>query len=60
MMDWLTNDPTAARRLRAADRRHDAARKAAAHLPLADKVAAYRVAKLARRAEQERLLLGRD
>ncbi len=47
-LDWLTNDPQAAAQLRAADAAYDAARLAAQHLPLAEKVIALRAAKLAR------------
>jgi hypothetical protein len=42
---WLTNDPEAARALRAADKAHDKARAKAINLPLAEKVKAYRQAK---------------
>ena len=48
-MNWLTNNPEAAEALRKADATWEAARKAAEHLPLAEKVEAYRQAKDARR-----------
>ena len=50
-MTWLTNNPDAARELSLADARYDAARRAAEHLPLAAKVAAYRAAKDRRTAD---------
>lgn len=50
MIRWLTNDPEVAHRLRAADAAHEAARAAARHLPLAEKIAAYRQAREAREA----------
>lgn len=48
---WITNDPAAAKRLKAADARYYNARKAAADLPLAEKVAAFRLAADLRLAE---------
>lgn len=47
-LDWLTNDPQIAAQLRAADHAYDSARKAAEHLPLAQKVKAYGQATLDR------------
>jgi hypothetical protein len=47
-MDWLTNIPEAATALTAADNAWRTARKAAEHLPLTEKVEAYRAAKTAR------------
>lgn len=48
-IDWMTNDPDMAKRLCRIDADYAAARIAASHLPLADKVAAYRAATEARR-----------
>ena len=45
---WLTNDPQAATRLRAADDAFAAARQAASKLPLAEKITALREAEKAR------------
>jgi hypothetical protein len=45
---WITNDPAAAKALRAADRAYDKARAAASGLPLAEKLEAYRAARAAR------------
>jgi hypothetical protein len=50
-MDWLTNSPAAAAALRCADKRFHDARIAAADLPLADKIIAFRAAR--ERAEQD-------
>lgn len=47
---WVTNDPTAAARRRAADAAYESARAAASSLPLAEKVVAYRHAAAERRA----------
>ena len=44
-MTWVTNSSEAARKLRAIDRAYAAARDAAANLPLAQKIEAYRKAK---------------
>jgi len=52
---WITNDPAAAKALKAADKAHDKARAFAAHLPLADKIIAYREAKEARAAAYDKL-----
>lgn len=48
MTQWITSDPAIAAQLRDVDRQYDAARKAAAQLPLAQKVEALRAAKAAR------------
>ena len=48
MVDWLTNDPVAARRFRAIDKQYEADRKAASNLPLAEKIKAYGQAHLVR------------
>lgn len=45
---WISNDPVATKALKAADRAYDKARTAAANLPLADKIEAYRAAREAR------------
>lgn len=47
---WITNSPDDAEKLKAADAAWQAARNAAQHLPLAEKVAAYRKAKTDRQA----------
>ncbi len=52
---WITNDPAAAKALKAADKAHDKARALAANLPLADKIIAYRAAKDARAAAYDKL-----
>ncbi len=49
-INWVTNDPQAARALRKADKEFEAARIAASTLPLADKIVALRAAKEARQA----------
>lgn len=53
---WITNNPEAARKLRAADRRFDKARRALAGKPLAEKVAALRELKQKRAAEYSRIM----
>ena len=45
MADWTTNDPEAAKALKDADRRYDAARRKASALPLAEKIEALRKAR---------------
>ena len=50
MLDWLTNDPAVAKALRAADRTYDRAISATAHMKLADKIEAIRIARAARTA----------
>lgn len=50
-LGWLTNDPETAEKLRAADRRYKHARDAAMALPLADKIEAYRAAKVRKDAD---------
>lgn len=45
---WITNIPSVAKKLRAADRAYEAARAAAINLPLAEKVHAYQMAREAR------------
>ena len=52
-MTWVTNDKEAAKALRKADRRYEAAKLAAAELPLAQKIEALRAAKADRAAEYE-------
>ncbi len=44
-MNWLTNDPEAAKALRKADAQYVKAREAAKALPLAQKIVALRAAK---------------
>ena len=46
-MQWITNNASAAKALRNADKAHEAARQAAQNIPLADKINAYRAAKAA-------------
>jgi hypothetical protein len=53
---WLTNDPNAAAKLRAIDAAYWAARDAAAHLPLALKIIAYREAEAVSRAAYDAVL----
>lgn len=48
---WITNDPVAAGRLRAADQAYETAAAKASRLPLAGKVAALRDARAVRDAE---------
>lgn len=48
--NWITNSPEIARQLHKIDADHEAAREAARHLPLAEKVAAYRAAKITHQA----------
>lgn len=48
MIAWLTNDPIAAKQLKAIDRAFNKARAAAQDLPLQQKFEAYRAAKLIR------------
>ena len=50
MSDWLTNDPKAAKRLKAVDAAYEAEKAAATSLRLADKVSALRAAKANRNA----------
>lgn len=50
MSRWLTNDPQAAKRLRAADRKFERALISAQGLPLALKVTALRIAREARQS----------
>lgn len=52
-MTWVTNDSAAAKLLRTADRRYEAAKRAASGLQLADKVAALRRAKEQREMDYE-------
>ena len=59
MTDWMTNDPTAAFKLRSADRAYDKAAEAAKALPLSAKVEALRVAKAARRSAYDAAALFR-
>ena len=47
-LGWLTNDPVAANKLRAADKAYDHARACAGGLSLAEKVIALRKARAAR------------
>jgi hypothetical protein len=49
-MNWITNDPQAAKSLKKADKAFDAARTAAKSLPLADKIVALRAAQEAKQA----------
>lgn len=51
MIDWLTNDPEAARLLRRATSRYHAARLLAVPLPLQEKVAALRAARASYHSE---------
>jgi hypothetical protein len=46
--EWITNDPEAAKALIAADRAYEKAQSDAVHLPLAEKIEAYRAARYAR------------
>lgn len=55
-LDWLTNDPKAAKAFRQADAQYDRDRAAAKHLPLAKKVEALRIAKT-RYAEARRKIM---
>lgn len=48
MIEWLTNCPGVAAKLRAADEAYKAQREAAANLPLVEKVKAYSLAKVTR------------
>lgn len=52
-LSWVTNDPEAARKLRAADDKFLRAHREASCLPLAQKVAALRKAKADRQAAYE-------
>ena len=47
---WVTNDPDAAKRLRAAERTYQLALAATCNMCLADKVAAIKAARLAKEA----------
>ena len=49
-MNWITNDPQAAKSLKKADKAFEAARTAAKSLPLADKIVALRAAQEAKQA----------
>jgi hypothetical protein len=53
---WVTNDPEVAKRLRAADRRYEAAKLYWRGSTLGEKVAAYRKAKEDRDAEYARIM----
>jgi len=53
IIGWVTSDAGAAAKLRAADRRYEAARRAAAGLCLQDKIIALREAKARREAVYE-------
>lgn len=57
---WLTNDPMVAVQLCAADEKCKRSKAAAAHLPLAAKVKAYRAADLARQRSYEEALSSGD
>lgn len=50
-MTWITNSHEAAEALRRADKRWQDAREAEKHLPLTEKVKAYRAAKARREAD---------
>jgi hypothetical protein len=50
---WVTNNPNAAKALKAADAKYEKAKTAASNLPLKEKVAALRKAKEARQAAYE-------
>lgn len=56
MGDWTTNDPEAAKALKDADRRYDAARRKASALPLAKKIEALRTAREARDAAYQAIM----
>ena len=53
---WFTNDPEAAKALRAADKTYDKARANAAGLSLTDKVAVYRAARMDRESAYARVM----
>ncbi len=53
---WISNDPQAIKALRAADRAYEKAQAAAANLPLAEKIEAYRAARCARQAAYNDLM----
>jgi hypothetical protein len=55
MIAWITNVPEMAALLRQIDEHYEAAREAARGLPLAEKVVAYREARLARQTAWEAL-----
>ena len=54
-MNWITNDPQAAKSLKKADKAFEAARTAAKILPLADKIVALRAAQEAKQAAYARV-----
>lgn len=54
-LDWVTNDPEAARLLRAVDRAYTRATAKAANWPLKEKVAAIRRARETRDASYQRV-----
>ena len=56
MMDWVTNDATIARKLRKIDREYENSRAKAAGYAMAEKVQAYRDAKMIREEHRARLL----
>lgn len=56
-MNWLTNDPEAAKALRKADEAYAKAREAAKALPLAQKIVALRTAKEALHMAYEQVRL---
>lgn len=53
---WVTNNPEAAKRLRAADNAYELAKIRAQGKTLGEKIEAYRVARLVREAEYETIL----
>jgi hypothetical protein len=53
---WLTNNPEVAIGLRAADLAYERARSRASHLPLAERVVAYREARERRNAAYDAVL----
>lgn len=56
MTGWLTNNPTAARKLRAVDKKYEKARKALPPMPLAEKIEAIKRLKESRAMDYARVL----
>ena len=54
-MNWITNDPQAAKSLKKADKAFEGARIAAKSLPLVDKIIALRAAQEAKQAAYARV-----